>query len=221
MSPDPKKPAWQAAQQRDWVAYYDRVAGKPPRDTLLAALDLFAREEGGAGDGGDRLAIDLGCGDGRDTIELLRRGWRVIAIDDHPEGLRRLRERTEVDVAGAIAAGRLEIRRTGFAEVGLEACEFVNASFSLPFCEPGIFGRLWGEIESAIAMGGRFAGQLFGERDSWSTIEDRTHHTRVEAVRLLDGFVLESFIEEEREGVDASSNHKHWHVFHVVGRKRG
>ncbi|HKW53315.1 MAG TPA: class I SAM-dependent methyltransferase, partial [Stellaceae bacterium] len=58
----------------DWDEYYERVAGRPPRPTLLAALERFGAE-------GGQSALDLGCGDGRDTIELLRRGWRVLAID--------------------------------------------------------------------------------------------------------------------------------------------
>ena len=44
----------------------------------------------------DALAIDLGCGDGRDVVEILRRGWRVVAVDAEPEALRQL--------AGAAAA---------------------------------------------------------------------------------------------------------------------
>ena len=59
----------------EWQAYYEATAGRPPRPTLLWALE---RCEPGCT---RRRAIDLGCGDGRDTIELLRRGWSVLAID--------------------------------------------------------------------------------------------------------------------------------------------
>ncbi|MEJ1932020.1 class I SAM-dependent methyltransferase [Nostoc sp. NIES-2111] len=36
-----------------------------------------------------RFAVDLGCGDGRDTVELLRRGWRVLGIDGAQEAIAR------------------------------------------------------------------------------------------------------------------------------------
>ncbi len=220
MPQDSKPPAWQAAETRDWIAYYDRVAGGEPRETLKLALGKFddEREPGRSRPG--PLAIDLGCGDGRDTAELIRRNWRVLAIDDHPEGLRRLRERSDADIKAALADGRLEIREQSFVQVELPACDLLNASFALPFCPPEQFAALWVKIVRAIEPAGRFAGQLFGDRDSWSIIEDRTHHTRDQAIALFDDFILERFNEEERDGEDAMSNHKHWHVFHVVARKR-
>ena len=67
---------------RPWSRYY-AAAGQDPRETLLAALERFDAE-GRAG-----LAVDLGCGTGRDTFELLRRGWRVLAIDAQSEALYR------------------------------------------------------------------------------------------------------------------------------------
>nr|WP_312508672.1 class I SAM-dependent methyltransferase [Pseudomonas luteola] len=36
------------------------------------------------------VALDLGCGTGRDTLELLARGWDVIAVDAQAEALERL-----------------------------------------------------------------------------------------------------------------------------------
>lgn len=216
------KAAFIAAESRDWVAYYDAVAGKPPRETLLMALGRFDAESAASAVRGSEwpLAVDLGAGEGRDTAELLRRGWRVIAIDDHPDGLRRLRERRDAEVASALADGRLEIRRAGFCGVELPRCDLVNASFSLPFCHPEGFAELWRKITAALGPGGRFAGQLFGDRDSWATIEDRTHLNRADAIGLFEGFVLEHFQEEDRPGQDAQSHHKHWHVFHVVAKKR-
>lgn len=226
MTQQENAPAWQAAEKRDWVAYYDRVKDGEPRATLMLALDKFDSQtqaepdRDGACSRSGRLAVDLGCGDGRDTAELLRRGWQVIASDEHPEGLRRLRERTDADMQAAMTEGRLEIHQSGFGDAPIPACDLVNASFALPFCKPGEFADLWARIVGAIKPGGRFAGQLFGDRDSWSTIEDRTHFTRDEAIALFDGFILEQFNEDEHEGEDAQSNQKHWHVFHVVACKR-
>ena len=68
----------------EWSAYYDAVRDRPPHETLLEALESFA-EPG--------LAVDLGCGEGRDTAELLRRGWHVVAIDAEAEAIARVRAR--------------------------------------------------------------------------------------------------------------------------------
>ena len=211
-------PAHEAAQRRDWPAYFDRMAGKPARETLCAALEAF-----GVGAGADaRLAADLGCGDGRDTGELLRQGWRVWAQDSSAEGLARLRARPEC--AAALAEGRLEVVQADFADTTPPACDLVNASFALPFCPPGHFAGLWARIDAAVGPGGRFSGQFFGDRDDWAIIEDRTHLPRDAVVRLFDGWVLERLIEEDRASTHAPTSpdgaHKHWHVFHVVARKR-
>lgn len=64
----------------DWPGYFGAVLGKPPRDTLLAALDAFDRESFSGG-----VAVDLAAGEGRDTLELLARGWQVVATDGHPD----------------------------------------------------------------------------------------------------------------------------------------
>lgn len=193
--------------QREWPAYYDAVAGKPPRDTLLKALDLFERE-GFAG-----RAVDLGCGDGRDSVEMLSRGWTVTAIDGHPEALARFRMRSIPH------AERLTLVLAAFEETEIPGSDLVNASFSLPFCRPDRFGEVWERIVRAIRPGGRFAGQLFGERDSWASIPDRTHHTRAEAEALLRPFEVEMLVEDEKDGNDATGTPKHWHVFHIVARR--
>ena len=48
---------------RDWVAYYQSTAERPPRRTTLVALASLE------GDSGLRSlpAVDLGCGGGRDA----------------------------------------------------------------------------------------------------------------------------------------------------------
>lgn len=199
----------------DWPAYFDAVAGLPARETLVLALDLFDRER----QPGGTLAVDLGCGEGRDTAELLRRGWRVLGIDSSAEGLGRLRER--VRRLGAME--RLEVLEARFEDARWPTCRLVNASFSIPHCAPRDFPGMWGRITESIEPGGRFAGQLFGVNDSWATRPDgvtRTYHTRDDVERMLESFDIEHLDEVERPGKTALGEPKYWHVFHVVARKR-
>lgn len=203
-------PAFVYAERRDWPGYFAAMAGKPPRETLLDAL---ARFEGQT----PADAIDLGSGEGRDTEELLRRGWRVLAIDSSPEGMQILEHRP-----GLVGRERLTTRVAAFEDLGeLPKVMLLNASFSLPFCHPDHFEGLWGSITRAILPGGRFAGQLFGDRDSWASIPDRTHHSRGEVEGLLAGFDVETLTENESDAVDHQGRPKHWHMFHIVARKRG
>lgn len=185
------------------------MAGKPARDTLLRALEGMA----------PGLALDVGSGSGRDAHEMLRRGWRVIALDGCPDA-------AGLAMAGAQPADRSRLRtETGMLEsvdlLGLAGGpeDLVNASFVLPFVEPGRFGAVWEGMGRVVRPGGRFAGQLFGVRDDWMGLEGRTHHERWEVEAMLGGWVVELLEEVEKDGNDAFGNPKHFHVFHLNLRR--
>jgi tellurite methyltransferase len=207
------------AAEHDWSGYYKFVLGKPPRPTLVKALDLFdedaARDTARVVPWGSRLAVDLGCGEGRDTLELLRRGWRVLATDPHPEAFEHLRPR----VVGE-ARLRLQMLARPFGGMDIPPAQLVNASYSLPFCEAERFWDVWAAIVRAIEPGGRFAGQFFGDRDDWARSGRTVHMTRRQVEEALQPFEVEHFEEEEKDDVMATGGSKHWHVFHVVARKR-
>jgi SAM-dependent methyltransferase len=186
---------------------YHRAAGAgPPRPTLLAAVEAFARE------GRHGLhAVDLGCGIGRDALPLLAQGWRVTGIDRDAEALAELRRR-------AGATDRLETMSGRFEEVPIPACDLVNASFALPLCDPSRFPGLWARIRAALGPGGRFAGQLYGPRDEWAGRPGVATHTRGEVEALLAGLSVERLDEEESDAVTPRGQPKHWHVWHIVAR---
>jgi tellurite methyltransferase len=213
--PAVKKRAQEYAAEKDWKGYFGAVLGKPPRDTLLAALDLFEKDPAKSPAGaGDRFAIDLGCGEGRDTLELLRRGWRVLAIDAAPEAFEHLLPRVP-----AAQRERLETGVATMETLQLPRCDLLNSSYTLPFCAPEKFEEMWRKLVASVRRGGRLAGQLFGDRDDWARCGDRCHFSRAQVERLYADFVWESFREEEHDETD-SSGVKHWHVFHIVARKR-
>ena len=190
-----------------WAAYYTQLRDRPPRKTVLAALDAF----GAPSD--DDSVLDLGCGDGRDVIEMVRRSWNVIAVDAEPEALRQLAARELPGTITPIVA-RLE-------EVPLPlGVQLVNSSFAMPLCEPERFQELWTRIREELPAGGRFSGQWYGPRDSWMGRPGITFLERNQAMTLLDGLEIEMFEEEEADSVTPRGNPKHWHIFHIVARKR-
>jgi len=199
------------SEVQDWPGYFGAVLGKGARETLVAALDAFALEGFTCG-----LAVDLAAGEGRDTLELLQRGWQVVATDGHPEAFSYLWPR----VPEALKP-HLTTVEVNFAATLIPHCDLVNASFALPFCEPRHFPELWDRIVAAIRPGGRFAGQFFGKRDSWASLPDRTHHSRDEVLKLLEGFEIEMMNEEDRDDTPEVRNPKHWQLFHVVAKKYG
>lgn len=194
-----------------WLRFLDATQDSPPRDTLVRSLDFFQAE--GYPHSGD-LAVDLGCGSGNDALEILRRGWRLRALDAHPDAVRRVIERVPAKLAS-----RLETEVTRFEDLTLPPALLLNASFSLPFCPPAAFPRFWEMLLGALRPGGRISGQLFGDRDEWADREDMTFQTREEAERLLAPLEIEMLEEIERDGKTAVGTAKHWHVFSIVARK--
>ena len=190
-----------------WTAYYERTAGEPPRKSLLRALELH-------GDAPPGLAVDLGCGGGRDTLELLDRGWSVVAVDREPAAT----ERVEAIVPEA-HADRLRTLAEPLETVEIPSCLLVNASYSLPFCAPDRFAAMWSRVREAIVPGGRFTGQIFGDRDEWRDNPELTFHTRAATEALFDGFEIEDFTELDEDGLTSMGEAKHWHVFTVIARK--
>jgi membrane dipeptidase len=186
---------------RPWSRYF-RQASLDARETLLAAVDAFPAP-------GE--AVDLGAGTGRDTLELLRRGWRVVAIDMEAVAIERIAE-----LAGA-GRDRLDGRVGRYEKVEWPEVDLVNASFSLPFCPPEAFPAVWSRIVGSLRGGGRFAGQFFGPNDDWARTGLRTW-TRVQVESLLAPFEVEMLDEHDRDGW-VFTKPKHWHVFHVVARK--
>ena len=198
--------------KRDFCAYYNAVAGRPPRDTLVAALASFDSESSTKE---SRFAVDLGCGEGRDTVELLRRGWQVLAIDSQPEAIHRLLSRPDINPQ------LLETQIIRFEKVILpESVDLVNASFALPFCPPEHFPSLWEKIVLSLGADGRFCGQLIGDRDSLAIHASMNHHSREQIEVLLQPFEVEMLNEEDHPGKTALGEEKHWHIFHIVARKK-
>jgi SAM-dependent methyltransferase len=190
----------------DRFSRFFAAADAEPRATLLEALDRFEAEGRAPG-----VAVDLGAGTGRDTAELLRRGWSVVAIDAHPDAIARL----------AALDGDVRAVQARFDEAEWPDVDLVNSSFSLPFADPAAFARTWEHVVASLRPGGRFCGQLYGDHDEWASRApgDMTFQTRAGVEQLLEGFEVERLDEFDEDGQTAVGEPKHWHLFHVVARR--
>jgi tellurite methyltransferase len=195
----------------DWSSYYEKTGERPPRPTLIRALDAFAAE--GMPSGGH--AVDLGCGSGRDTIEILRRGWPVLAVDAEPDAIAKLLARPDLPDGSEI-----ETLISRYEDMALPRCNLVNAGFSLPLCPANAFPAVWDKIVRALVSGGRFSGQLYGDRDDWAARPGMTCLSRDRVVEFLEPFNVELLEEEEDDSATPRGVQKHWHIFHIVARKR-
>jgi tellurite methyltransferase len=158
--------------------------------------------------------MDLGCGAGRDARQLLRAGWRVIAVDREPAALETL-----TAVAGPELSARLETRVEDLARLEIPPCDLVNASLCLPFLAPEAFAATWHRIVSALSPGARFSAMLFGDRDESASDATMTclPPERIEAD--LDGFEIEHWLVKEEETQTALGEPRHMHLIEVVARR--
>lgn len=205
MAPSLAKPS-----PRRWAGFYRWTADRPPRELLLRTLDHIAWEGGRRR---PRTAIDLGFGAGTDTLALLERGWRVLAVDEQKAAAEFLAKRVP-------APQRASLTTLVAPMEGLELppADLVYASFCLPFCPPEKFPAVWKSIRRSVRPGGRFAGQLFGDRDAWCGKRPMTFHTLSQVRALCRGYEVELIRECEEEG-RSYEGPKHWHFYDLILQK--
>ncbi|MFN8220515.1 MAG: methyltransferase domain-containing protein [Fimbriimonadales bacterium] len=187
----------------DWSAYYEATLDKPLHP-------VYAELEPHLPAGG--VALELGCGVGHGVRHLLEKGFHVVAIDGEPEAIEIVRSRLPEDAD-------VEMVVANFETVDLPACDVAVAGFSLFFLEPPAFDKFWRRLVAAIRPGGLFAGQFLGPNDDWVS-RGYSVHSRAQIDELFRDFEVLHLEEAERDGETAMKTPKHWHVFHVVARKR-
>lgn len=191
-----------------WAAYYAKLKGRPPRHTAMFAANRFDAPG---------YAVDLGCGAGRDTLPLLTRGWHVLGIDKERDAITALRASTPTTLLP-----KLEAFNAPFEDANWGTPDLVVSSFALPLTPKPVFSAVWLKIWTTLKAGGRFAGQLYGERDTWAHNDGPDGliaFSRAECLKLLDAQQIELFEEEEHPGMTPRGRSKHWHIFHIVARK--
>jgi hypothetical protein len=145
------------------------------------------------------LAIDLGSGDRLDSLELLRRGWTVLALRETPGAPRR-------------ESVRLTVQITDFHALVLPPADLIYTGATLPLRPAVEFGPVWSRIVPAVRPDGWFVGRFLGDRDGEAPDPGLTFLTRKQVVTLLSGFLVELLREREADGD---------HGFDVIARRRG
>ncbi len=159
------------------------------------------------------IAYDLGSGTGNGTLFLSDRGFHVIAVDHDREAIKILQDRLEEGADVRLVEARLE-------DVELIAADVIVAMFSLFFLGPKGFPRLWKEVLHSLKPGGVFAGQILGVHDDWARLEYAVHTREQVENSLFADFEILHLEEVNRDGKDIFGVPKHWHIFHVVARKK-
>ena len=103
-------------------------------------------------------AVDLGCGAGRDTIELLKNNWNVLSIDkEDTESI--IREQLEQK-----ESNNFKFKKCCFGEMKLPKVNLIVANFSLPFSKKGFFCYIWKNITNSLSNERVFCRKFFWKK---------------------------------------------------------
>ena len=191
-----------------WNDYYQKVASQPHRPNVERAANLLKLD--------NKIAIDAGCGTGRDSNYLLNQGFTVCAFDTHQDAVETCLTRFEGNP-------NFSISQSCFSDFDYPQCSLFIASASLFFCPREHFESVWQRIDSALVSGGVFCGDLLGMKDSWvkaKTHPDISAFTKEQVEALFEGYDILHFHERDEDGSTALGNAKHWHMFSVTALKR-
>ncbi len=208
MSFEPEQPSEGNQDEPDWAAYYRHTLGREPRPIFtkgMAAASAVATTPG--------QAVEIGFGDGTETLALLASGWSVLAIDRAPDAGKVLRSLVpEVD------ADRLTIQTESAESVDLPPFDLLYSGYALSFLEPAAFSRFWSNLRDRLRPGGLVVLNIFGVRDTWAGDSSMTFLDGDAVRHLLDGLEVLAIDEEDQDG-DSFIGAKHWHVFDVIARR--
>ncbi len=184
----------------DFLSYYQMLeAAKAGPAALLLKTLTFIEADRAAGDTSTPLAVDLGCGTGKDTVELLRRDWKVLAIDYSQAGVDALLQRPEATQH----KDNLETRVASFSDASWSGATLVAALLSLPYGPAESFDAVWQAIRASLLPGGYFVGQLFGP-NHYKGMNHIVRRTRSEVEAMLAGMEVihleELSLEQTHEG---------------------
>ncbi|MFC3150618.1 class I SAM-dependent methyltransferase [Litoribrevibacter euphylliae] len=188
-------------------SYYEKTLSKPhaKRTELVIKLN----------ESNTKVAVDCGCGTGSDIEYLAQQGYRVHGFDNSSDSIALCRDRFA-------SQPLVNITESSFESFDYPKAGVVIANSSLFFADPTLFDATWDKITSSIEIGGVFAGDFMGEKDSWaSNYRSPTTPLSKSNVRtLFSDFEIIRFFERDEQAKTALGRLKHWHTYSVVAVKR-
>lgn len=184
----------------DWKIYQKLTNKQIPRPLLVEAINFVLKKGSG---------LDLGSGALSESKFLLDNGFeKVIAVD--------------IEKFEDINDRRFNFIKSKFEDFDfpIETFDLVNAQFALPFIKQETLPLIFEKLKNSLVAGGIFTGQFFGKNDSWNHNQNMNFQTKEEVLKLLEDMEIIKLKEMENDGKTASGDIKHWHVFHIIARKK-
>jgi SAM-dependent methyltransferase len=177
-------------QQIHWAETYAKrpdFFGAEPSEFGLRAAAMFTQYN-------LHTILELGCGQGRDTLMFLQRGFQVTAVDYSESGLRQLEEGVKALGLESRLTVRVHDARQGlpFAAASFDAC-FSHMFFTMELIEREIEGIL-GEVRRVLKPNGL---NLYSVRNDRDPDFARGTHMAEDMWQNSNGFVVHFFSAEK------------------------
>lgn len=213
----------------DWAAYYRRLRGRTVRPLLTQGLAVYDRLHGVSTSNGEQgtpgatpvkvpTAVDIGFGDGSETIALAQRGWRVHAVDPEPAAATWLDRRMQTELS--VTQRHATTYDTATVEnAQLPGADFILGCASLPFIPPETFPQAWETLLNSMKPGAVMAVHLFGVNDSWATgsqeVSGMSFHADDDIRALTHDLTVHHMQSHEYDG-PSGRGPKHWHRIDLI-----
>lgn len=129
--------------------YYDITQNLKPHLNVITFLNFKTQP---------KKAIDLGCGAGRDTIELLKNNWTVLSIDKEDTKSIIVKHLNKKELE------RFEFKKCFFGNMNLPKVNLIVANFSLLFSKKELFDDIWKNIIDSLLDERLLCWQLFWKK---------------------------------------------------------
>lgn len=191
---------------QNWKQYYDKTKKEYPRNNVKFLIDSLNLKS--------TNAIDLGCGQGNDTVYLINNDFKVLGIDkENVEEI--IRERLSQD-----KQKYFQFKKQKLEDLKIPNTDLIIANFSLSFCKKEYFKLMWQKIVESINLNGYFVGTIFGINDSWNKkYRDMSFFDKEDVKRLFNKFKIIRFEEIENDKPKALGEEKHWHFYSIIAQK--
>lgn len=200
--------AGDATAPSEWAGFHKAALARPARELLRRTLGCFQVEQRPPG-----VAVDVGCGSGPDSFEMLQRGWTVHALDADAAALQMLEQAVPAEWRA-----RLHLHAQRLEDFDFPACDLIWSSWTLPFCPREAWPAFWQRALAALNPGGRIAGDLFGDQHAFASEPDVMLVSEGEARAALQSLQLEAF--DIENGYRPSGGQiTRWHAFGFAARK--
>jgi tellurite methyltransferase len=198
----------------DQIYKNKNVWGVRPNDLLL---EIFAKLEPGS------EFLDLGCGQGRDSLFMLKNGFKVTAVDRSREGIKKIKEAM---AESSLPLAKIKLFCADIAQFKIEKNKYstINSYNALHFLPKNDALRTLLEIKKSLKKGGYAIISCSFIKRPLAKKTDESH------CYISEGQLKKIFADFEmifyKESIMADKGHAgcpdpHWHdVVKIIARKK-